>query len=317
MAEKKRTELDWQDLRVFLALGRHGSLSAAARTLNVNHATISRRIQSLEERFGRRLVERRPDGYVLTPAGTRVLSAVSIMESAVQTIERGDSDSSLGGLVRVNASPALAQGFLIRRLSELPLKVPGLEIDLATELRTVSLERHETDIAIRVGRPQDGQYMAKHLLTMGYGFYGTPMACERIEAGSEPVFIGFDEGHAYVPEAAWLAKHFPHARLVFRANNQVAQATAARSGVGIAILPHYIGRTEADLRLCQIGPMPPPREVWLLTRRADRSNLPIRTVAGHISWIFTQEQALFEEGVAVGPLRLSSSPPNAAPRSLR
>lgn len=294
MAEKKRTELDWQDLRVFLALGRHGSLSAAARTLNVNHATISRRIQSLEAHFEKKLVERRPDGYVLTPDGTHVLSAASIMELAVQTIERGGSESSMHGLVRVNVSPAVAQGFLIRRLSELSRKYPGIDIDLASELRSVSLERHETDIAIRFGPPQDGHHMAKPLLTIGYGFYGTPEACERVEAGGEPVFIGFDERHAYIQEAVWLSEHFPQARTVFRANNQAAQAIAARSGTGVAILPHYIGRTDPELRLCNLEPVPPGREVWLLTRRADRNSLPIRTVAEHIQWIFAQEQALFE-----------------------
>src|ERR1700744_5003483 len=107
MAEKKRTEPDWQDLRVFLALGRHGSLSAAARTLSVNHATIARRIQSLEATLGEKLVERRPEGYVLTPAGTQALAAASDMETAVQTLGRGGSDGSPRGLVRVNAPPAL------------------------------------------------------------------------------------------------------------------------------------------------------------------------------------------------------------------
>lgn len=69
MADRKRTEVDWQDVRVFLALGRYRSLSAAARALQVNHATIARRLQSLEHSMGEKLVERRPDGYLLTPAG--------------------------------------------------------------------------------------------------------------------------------------------------------------------------------------------------------------------------------------------------------
>jgi DNA-binding transcriptional LysR family regulator len=294
MAEKKRTEPDWQDIRVFLALGRQGSLSAAARTLSVNHATIARRIHSLEATLGEKLVERRPEGYVLTPAGTQALAAASDMETAVQTLGRGGADGSPRGLVRVNASPGLAQGFLIRRLAEIPTQFPGLDIDLATDLRSVSLERHETDIAVRLGRPQDGDLIAKQLLTMGYGFYGTPSVCERIEDGAAPVFVGFDEVNAHVPEAAWLAQQFPQARLAFRANNQVAQATAARSGAGLALLPHYIGRTEEGLRSCRLEPVPPPRDVWLLTRRQGRKDLPIRTVTEHIVRTFARERALFE-----------------------
>ena len=80
MADEKRTEVDWQDLRIFLALGRHGSLSAAARALGVNHATIARRLHS-EDSLGEKLVERRPEGFVLTAAGTHTLAAASDMES--------------------------------------------------------------------------------------------------------------------------------------------------------------------------------------------------------------------------------------------
>ena len=294
VAEKKRTEPDWQDIRVFLALGRHRSLSAAARTLSVNHATIARRIRSLEATLGEKLVERRPDGYVLTAAGTQALAVASDMETAVQTLVRGGTDGAPRGLVRINAPPALAQGFLTERLAEIPLQFPGLDIDLATDLRSVSLERHETDIAIRLGRPQDGDLMAKLLLPMAFGFYGTPAICQEVEEGAAPKFIGFDETNSYLPEATWLAREFPNERLVFRANNQVAQATAARSGAGLALLPHYIGRAERSLRLCRLEPVPPPREIWLLTRRQDRKETPIRAVCDFIAGKFADERALFE-----------------------
>ncbi|MEK6345962.1 MAG: LysR family transcriptional regulator [Burkholderia sp.] len=294
MAEKKRTEVDWQDVRVFLALGRHGSLSAAARALGVNHATISRRIQSLEATLGEKLAERRPEGYVLTPAGTRALSVASDMESSVQTLGRGGADDAPKGIVRVNAPPALSQGFLIRKLAELPIRHPGLDIDLATDLRSISLERHEADIAVRVDRPEDGDFIAKPVGSMAYGFYGTPAACERIEAGGALTLVSFDEASTYIPDAGWLSQQYPQARVAFRASNHVAQAAAARSGVGLALLPHYIGRQEPELRPCAIGPTRPPREIWLLLRRQDRKDLPIRTVVEHVARVFDEARALFE-----------------------
>lgn len=295
MADKKRTEPDWQDIRTFLALGRHGSLSAAARALAVNHATIARRLHALEASLGEKLVERRPEGYVLTPAGTRALAAASDMAAAAQTFRRGGADDSPRGLVRVNASPALSQGFLVGRLAEVPTHYPGLDIELAADMRAVSLERHETDIAIRLGRPADSDLIARPLVTMGYGFYGTAALCAHVEAGGVPVFIGFDEVNAYVPEAVWLARHFPQARVSFRAGNQFAQAVAARAGAGLALLPHYIGRSHEGLRPCRLAPAAPPREVWLLTRRHDRGQLPIRTVVEHLMRIFATERTLFEE----------------------
>ncbi|WP_137174096.1 LysR family transcriptional regulator [Massilia sp. HP4] len=295
MTEKKRTEPDWQDIRVFLALARYGSLSAAARALSTNHSTISRRLHSLEATLGEKLVERRPEGYVLTAAGTHALAAADAMESAVHTLGRGPSDGAPRGLVRVNAPPGLSQGFLVARLARLPLQHPGIDIDLATDLRAVSLERHVTDIAIRLGRPQDGDVLARPLGRMGFGFYGLPALCERIGNGEQPVFIGFDEANAYLPEAVWLARHHPRARVAFRANNQVAQATAAGAGVGIALLPHYIGRSAPGLRQCALAPAPPAREIWLLTRGQDRKDLPIRTVVDYLVEAFDAERALFDE----------------------
>ncbi|MGV2863426.1 LysR family transcriptional regulator [Achromobacter sp. ESBL13] len=294
MADKKRTDPDWQDIRVFLALGRYGSLSAAARALSTNHSTISRRLRSLEATLGETLVERRPEGYVLTPAGTHALAAASDMEAAVHTLGRGGSDGALRGLVRINAPPALSQGFLVGRLARLPLRHPGIDIDLATDLRSVSLERHVTDIAVRLGRPQDGDFIAKTLGHMAFGFYADAALCQRIAGGAEPVFVGFDEANAYLPEAAWLARRFPRARMIFRANNQVAQAVAAQSGVGVALLPHYIGRTTPGLQPCTLEAPPPPREIVLLTRRQDRKDAPIQTVVDYLMHVFSEDKALFE-----------------------
>ncbi|MGE6919654.1 LysR family transcriptional regulator [Achromobacter kerstersii] len=294
MADKKRTDPDWQDIRVFLALARYGSLSAAARALSTNHSTISRRLHSLEATLGETLVERRPDGYVLTAAGSHALAAASDMEAAVHTLGRGGADSALRGLVRINAPPALSQGFLVGKLAQLPLRHPGIDIDLATDLRSVSLERHVTDIAVRLGRPQDGDFIAKTLGYMAFGFYAEATLCKRIQSGAEPVFVGFDEANAYLPEAAWLARRFPRARMIFRANNQVAQALAAQSGVGIALLPHYIGRTTPGLQACPVEAPPAPREIVLLTRRQDRKDAPIQTVADYLIHVFEEEKALFE-----------------------
>ncbi|MDH0864435.1 LysR family transcriptional regulator [Mitsuaria sp. GD03876] len=302
MAEQKRTgsrkrveRLDWEDLRVFLALGRHGSLSAAARALGVNHATISRRIQALEDSLEERLVDRRPDGYVLTPAGRLALAAASDMEAAAQTLAReGDDDGAVRGLVRINASPALAQGFLIDRLARLTTAHPGLDIDLATDLRSVSLDRHQADIAVRLTRPRDGDFIAKPLGTMAFGFYGTPAVCDAVESGSPPVFITFDEQNSDMPDATWLARHFPRARVAFRADNHLSQAIAARTGVGIVLLPHYLGRQVPGLRVCALDAVREPREVWLLIRGGDRKDRPIRTVADHLQRVFEEERVLFE-----------------------
>ena len=172
---------------------------------------------------------------------------------------------------------------------------PGLDIDLATDVRSISLERHEADIAVRIGRPDDGDVIAKPVATIAYGFYATAEVCTRLAKGEEPALITFDEADAHLPEAVWLSRHFPRARRPFRASNQFAQAIAARSGVGVALLPHYIGRAESSLRQCDLGPVPAPREVFVVRRRQNARTMPINVVVDHLGRVFKEDRALFED----------------------
>ena len=295
MADRKRTEVDWQDVRVFLALGRYRSLSAAARALQVNHATIARRIQSLEASMGKKLVERRPDGYILTPAGEVALEAATGMEAAAQQLTRteGTAAQDVRGLVRINAPPGLAHAFLAARLGGLATIHPGLDIDLATDLRSVSLDRRQADIAVRIGKPADGDFIATAVGKMAFGFYGTEARCEEVAQGHPPVFVSFDEQNADLSESSWVAQQFPRSRVAFRAENQVLQATAARAGAGIALLPHYIGRQVPELQQVGLTPLPPAREMFLLIRGQDRNARPIRAVMAHLVEVFRESRTLF------------------------
>src|SRR5207253_2283583 len=114
MPDKKRTaDLDWEDVRYFVALARYGTLSATARGLRVNHATVARRVTSLETLLGRALFERRADGYALTAEGKAVLDEASAMdEAALSVLRRLDAGAALNGLVRLTAVRPLAESFL-------------------------------------------------------------------------------------------------------------------------------------------------------------------------------------------------------------
>ena len=108
MADKKRTALDWEDVRYFVALARYGTLSATARGLRVNHATVARRVTSLETLLGRPLFDRRADGYALTAEGKAVLDeARSMDEAALSVLRRLDAGAELSGLLRLSVGRAL------------------------------------------------------------------------------------------------------------------------------------------------------------------------------------------------------------------
>jgi hypothetical protein len=107
------------------------------------------------------------------------------------------------------------------------------------------------------------------------------------------VFIGFNEADAYLSQEVWMARHFPRARVAFRAKDQFAHSVAARFSAGLALLPHYIGRSDPLLRICDLGPTPPSRDVLLLTRRRDRKQMSIRVVADEVTGMFEQARELF------------------------
>src|ERR1700761_6273601 len=215
------------------------------------------------------------------------------MEVAAAALRRGSVDGGPKGLVRISATPGLAHGFLIERLAGVSSKYPGIDIEVATDLRVISLERREADLSLRLGRPEDGDVIARHLVTVGYGFYASPEWCQRIENGEAPVFVSFDETNNFIPDSAWLARKFPRARMAFRTVNQVAQAAAARAGAGIAMLPHVIGGPDTLLQRCWLDCEPPSRELWLIMRRHDSKGQPVSVVIDLLTQLFHDYREIF------------------------
>lgn len=130
---------------------------------------------------------------------------------------------------------------------------------------------------------------------MAFGFYGTSEVCETAEAGAHPAFVSFNEENSNMPESTWLSQQFPHARVALRAENHMLLAIAARSGASLALLPHYIGRRVPGLRLCTLGPLPPPREIWLLIRRQYRESKSVRAMMQHLVDAFKDAETTFAD----------------------
>jgi DNA-binding transcriptional LysR family regulator len=132
MPDKNRTRgLDWEDVRYFVALARHGTLSATARALRVNHATVARRIESLETLIGRGLFDRRAKGYVLTAEGKAVLKEANTMdEAALSVLRRLDVGTELSGSVRLAAGRVLAERFLIDRVRAFHERYPAIDLEV-------------------------------------------------------------------------------------------------------------------------------------------------------------------------------------------
>jgi DNA-binding transcriptional LysR family regulator len=295
MSDKKRTvRLDWEDVRYFVALARHGTLSATARALRVNHATVARRIGSLEALIGRALFDRRAKGYVLTAEGKAILDGANAMdEAALSVLRRLDAGAELSGQVRIAVGRVLAERFLIDRLRAFHDRYPAIDLEVFGGSRIVSLAKREAEIALRYGSSKDSELVARRVATITFGFYASPAYHDKLRAGHAPAFIGFDEESDFIVEAKWLARQFGDRRFSFRTNSQTTQAAAARAGYGVALLPRYIVAThESNLVEVSLGGHLPERDVWLLIRR-DLAKVPrVRAVADYLVEVFQRDRRL-------------------------
>ena len=298
MVDRNRTDgLDWEDLRHFTALARAGSLSAAARALRVNHATVSRRVAALEAVLGTVLFERRADGYRLTAEGRATLEeALPMEEAALAVLRRLDRSEALQGAVRLTTTRALADDFLAARLGGFHRRHPGIDLELVTDSRRVSLARREAEIALRFGGLKDSDLIVRRLLAVEHGFYADAAWRERLAAGERPVLIGFDADSGFVPEAEWLASAFPACRVAFRSNSWAAQAAAARAGFGVALLPRYLAAVADGLEPVSLGREPPAGTLSMLIR-PDLTDVPrVRALADFLVSLFHHHRALFHPG---------------------
>jgi DNA-binding transcriptional LysR family regulator len=294
MTVRKRTiDLDWEDVRYFVALTRHGSLSATARGLRVTHATVARRLTSLETNLGRALFERRAKGYVLTAEGKAVLDEASAMEeAALSVLRRLDTSTELNGLVRFTVASVLAEGFIIDRLGEFHERYPALDLELIGDARVISLAKREADIALRLGSSKDSDLVARCVGKIAFGLYAAPAYRDKLEAGHTAAFIGYGDDSDFIFEASWLARRFSDKRFAFRTNSQMSQAAAARAGYGIALLPRYLADDDPGLVQISLEEPMPDRDVWLLFRRDLRGVPRIRAVADYFIELFERERHL-------------------------
>ena len=262
--------LPWDDLQTFLAIARHGTLSAAARVLGVQQTTMGRRLIGLEERAGAKLLAKTPTGFVLTPAGEAILGHVERIEAEALAIEHriGGRDIKLEGSVRVSTVEILAVEVLTPAFARLQRDHPGIVVEVSAEARSVSLTRREADIALRLMRLTQNELAIRRVGTIGFGIYASPAYLERF---GNPDFAEGAPGHTTVsnptegmalPEMAWFAGLTHRSVAGIRHNSRYGQRAAAEAGMGLAVLSRLMGDRTDLVRLRTPTP-PPTRDVYL------------------------------------------------------
>jgi len=297
----------WDDVRFFLALSRERSLSGAARTLGVDHATVGRRIALLEENLGAKLFSRTPDGFATTTAGRVILKQCETMEDAALNLERlvAGHDSRTAGSVRLTATNAMTYRIIVPCIAEVCEANPDLQIDLITGVNTLDVSRREVDLAVRVmvNRPTEGSLVCRKLGEVGMTLYASP---QYLANRRTPVRGAGLEGHDLItyiwgsgPQRtlSFMGESLKGARTVVRSNDQFVQLRAAANGLGIAELACLFGDSFPEVVRVWPNEAPTLRQIWLITHEDLRRATRIRLVSSAIAAAFEREAVALRHGL--------------------
>lgn len=292
--------MNWDDVRIFLAVARSGQFLAAARRLGVNHATLSRRVTALEETLQTRLLTRRTNGCELTPEGEIFLRAAERMESEMLAAQSniGRIDRAVAGTVRIGAPDGFGVAFLAPRLGRLIERYPELKVQLVPVPRAFSLSQREADIAITIERPEQGRLISSRLTDYTLALYasrayldhaGTPDAVDDL-AGHRR--IGYVEDLIFSPSLNFTGEVMRNWDAAFEISSATGQTEAVRSGAGIGILHSYIARQYPEL-VRVLPEIEIRRSYWTTYHESARELARVRAVVAFLQEEVSESRAIF------------------------
>ena len=262
--------LNWNDLKYFAALARHGSTLAAGRALQADASTVQRRIAELERHVGQALVKRETTGYQLTDFGRQMLAPAQAVEQAVQGFEQqlAVARREAGGVIRVTCPEPLVtrigQSPLLARFHE---RHPGLRVEFVMSDQYLDLAKGQADVALRSGDTDEGELVGRKIGDSLWAVYGSRGYLERhgrpqgLGDLARHALVGLEDGMAQHRAAQWLRSVAPDTVPVARNSSVLGLVHSVKSGIGLAPLPTALGDAEPELERV-LGPIPELTRIW-------------------------------------------------------
>lgn len=292
-------KVDWDHLRFFLVLARAKTLTNAARLMGVEHSTVARRIQALENALGTQLFKREATGYELTNEGLALVPRVEQMEQSFIQIDK--PHNPLHGRVRIGAPEGFGTAFLARLLAEFSKHYPSLTIDLIPVPKTIKLSHREADIVISIDRPKSGPYIITRLSNYCLKLYASKNYLDEnpviksIEDLSQHRFVDYIDDLVYSSALYSLERLPMQVTACFRSNSILAQQIAVSAGAGLAILPRFIAHEKSELEEVLSDEIRFTHTFWMLTLVDLQHEPRIKLV-----WDFLRKQADVQQALLMG-----------------
>lgn len=292
-------DIEWDDVRVFLAAAESASLSAAARTLGIGQATVSRRVAQLEETIGAPLFTRSVEGVALTDAGASLLSAARTMQDGARSfvsLARGKADE-LSGRVRMTAAPGIAVDVLAPFAAVLSREHPQLRLEIVSSLGHLDLTRGEADLALRSREPTEPELAVVAATFVRLRVYASASYLGRLCPPcrlEDLAWVGWAPPYEGLAPEAWLRARLAETDTAFEpvltANDFLVLEEAAAHGLGAIMLP----RPQAALqsRLCEVPLVPeverrlPMARIFVVVARSIWRSPRVKAVArSFVGWL--------------------------------
>ncbi len=292
--------MNWNDIRYFLAVARHGSLTGAAKQLGASQSTVARRVETLEIALRTRFFERRTHGYHLTEDGREMMErAVAIEESMGEIADDlGARDIQPCGKVRIATIETLANHIIIPHLPTLQSANPALHLGIAINASLSRLPQREADIALRLCRPEQGPYAVKRVGGISFGLYASSayLKCNPIAndatrvTGHRLIMWGDPMAYTALPRAMHLWTDSSLATLVL--DSVQAQVLAVKAGMGIGILPCITADDEENLVRINPTLYKQDEDIWLIVPNDLRRAKRIRVVSDFLTQLVQRNQGI-------------------------
>lgn len=271
-------EPNWDDLRIFLAVARHQSLSGAGKTLRLDPATIGRRIQRLEDRLAARLFIKSPQGYHLSEAGQDLLDKSGEIEQNVQSAFSGIEGSAgdLGGSIRVGAPDGVANYLLPQVVAAICDENPRLSVHIVALPRVFDLSKREADMAITVSAPTTGRLTVQRLtdyhlsLAASVDYLASHPPINSRADLAEHRLIGYIPDMIFDKELDYLKELGDGLSATLCSNSFSVQLNWARRGAGVCIVHDFAIPAMQDLRRILVDEVSIARAFYLVRHADDR-----------------------------------------------
>jgi DNA-binding transcriptional LysR family regulator len=298
MGYAKMRDVDWDDLRFFLAVSERGSISGAAKLLNVNHSTVLRRLASLEKRLGSRLFDRLPGGYEMTAQGEELRNQLRGVSEQIENAQRSLSgrDLKLSGAIRITTTDTLMRGLLMPYLAEFHDLNSATQMEIVVNNTFLSLTRREADVAVRPSNIVPENLLGRRVGRLRTAIYASKNYLQKNAKKKQWAahnWVAPDETLSHLTQAKWMRENIPEDRVVVRVDSLVGMVAAVRCGMGVGMLLCLLADEETELVRLTEPVDELDTDLWILTHPALKGVARIKAFTGFLYDRLSRSDKLF------------------------